>query len=162
MIQALFESTGIWFWWIIGILLIGIEIMAPGTFFLWFGLAAFAVGLVTMVLGAESAIWGWQAQIMAFAVLALLFAVAGRHIMARRGPDEGELAGLNERGRQLIGRQGVITQAVAGGAGRVRIGDTTWRVTGPDLAEGAMVVIVDAKAETLIVEPAENRSEAGA
>lgn len=153
MIQAFFAATGIWAWWIIGMLLIGIEILAPGTFFLWFGLAAFAVGAVTMVLGTESVIWGWQAQIMTFAVLALAFAIGGRMVMSRRGWDSSDAPDLNERGKQLIGRQAVVTEPISGGSGRARIGDTTWRVQGADAPKGTRVTVVDARAETLMVEP---------
>ena len=151
MIQGFVAEMGVWSWWIFGAILIGIEVLAPGTFFLWFGLAAFAVGAVTMAVGLDSAIWAWQAQIIAFVVLALLFAVIGRSIMAKRGWDQSDQPDLNDRGAQLVGRQAVLVQPISEGAGRAQIGDTTWRVVGPDLPEGTRVVVISANAATLTV-----------
>jgi membrane protein implicated in regulation of membrane protease activity len=153
MIHSILQATGIWTWWIAGAILIAIEVLAPGTFFLWFGLAAFAVGGLTMIFGMESAFWTWQLQLFAFALLAIIFVVAGRRFLHSRGYDSGDQPDLNERGKQLVGRMAVVSQAIIGGSGRVRIGDTTWRATGPDLEEGAGVVVVGADAATLRVEP---------
>ena len=156
MIQGLIADMGVWSWWILGAVLIGIEILAPGTFFLWFGLAAFAVGIITMIFGLESAIWLWQVQIIAFVVLALVFAFIGRSWMNKHGWDKSEQPELNDRGAQLIGRYAILTQPISEGMGRAQIGDTTWRVTGPELPEGAKVVVVSAKAGTLAVKAFED------
>ena len=156
MIQGFVADMGVWSWWILGAVLIGIEIFAPGTFFLWFGLAAIAVGIITMIFGLESAIWVWQAQIIVFVVLALIFAYIGRSWMAKRGWDKSEQPELNDRGAQLIGRHAVLIQPISEGMGRAQIGDTTWRVTGPELPEGARVVVISAKAGTLAVKAAES------
>ena len=155
MIQGLIADLGVWSWWILGGILIGIEILAPGTFFLWFGLAAFAVGVITMILGLDSALWVWQVQIIAFVMLALVFAIIGRSWMSKRGWDKSEQPELNDRGAQLIGRHAVLTQPISEGMGRAQIGDTTWRVAGPELPEGTRVVVISAKAGTLVVKAVE-------
>ena len=155
MIQGLIADMGIWSWWILGAVLIGIEILAPGTFFLWFGLAAFAVGIITMIFGLESAVWVWQVQIIVFVVLALIFAFVGRSWMNKRGWNQSDQPELNDRGAQLIGRHAILTQPISEGMGRAQIGDTTWRVTGPELPAGAKVVVVSSKAGTLAVKAAE-------
>ena len=92
---------------------------------------------------------------MAFAILSLVFAFGGRALMRSKDWDRSEAPNLNERGKQLVGTVAVLTQPIEGGRGRARIGDTTWRVTGPDLPEGAKVKVVGAIAETLQVEAAE-------
>ena len=79
----------------------------------------------------------------------------GRRLMHRHGWDRSEAPDLNDRGKQLVGKVAVLTQPIAGGNGRARIGDTTWRVAGPDLPEGARVRVTGAKAETLEVEAAD-------
>ena len=154
MIAELVRELGGWSWWVLGAILIGIEVLAPGTFFLWLGLAAFAVGAVSLIAGPETAFWTWQVQLMAFAILSLIFAFGGRSLMRRKDWDRSEAPDLNERGKQLVGTTAVLTQPIAGGRGRARIGDTTWRVTGPDLPEGARVKVIGAVAETLEVEAA--------
>ncbi|MCB1385200.1 MAG: NfeD family protein [Nitratireductor sp.] len=155
MILHMVNSLGGWAWWVLGALLIGIEVMAPGSFFIWLGLAAFVVGTVSLVVGPEAAFWGWQIQVFAFAALSLLIAFGGRRLMHRHGWDRSEAPDLNDRGKQLVGKVAVLTQPIAGGNGRARIGDTTWRVAGPDLPEGARVRVTGAKAETLEVEAAD-------
>lgn len=152
MIQSFVAAMGIWSWWIFGAILIGIEVFAPGSFFLWFGLAAFVVGLITMIFGMENAIWVWQAQVIVFVVLALAFAVIGRSFMKKRGWDKSEQPNLNNRGAQLIGRHAILTQPISQGHGRAKIGDSTWRVAGPDMPEGSKVVVVSAQSSTLTVE----------
>lgn len=154
MIQSFFAENGVWSWWILGAIMIGIEVLAPGTFFLWFGLAAFFVGLITMVLGPESTIWVWQAQLITFVVVALVFAFLGRNLMQRKGWDKSEQPNLNERSNQLIGRYAILTQPISEGMGRAKVGDTTWRVKGPELPEGAKVKIISAEADTLVVDAA--------
>jgi len=155
MVQSFFAENGVWSWWILGMVLIGIEVLAPGTFFLWFGLAAIFVGFVSLLIGPESTLWVWQAQIITFVVVALVFAVIGRTLMRRKGWDRSDHPDLNERGAQLVGRQAVLTQPISEGMGRARIGDTTWRVKGPDLPKGTKVKVVSAEAETLIVDASE-------
>lgn len=154
MIQSFFAENGVWSWWILGVAMIGIEVLAPGTFFLWFGLAAFLVGLISLILGPENTVWVWQAQLITFVVVALVFAYLGRLLMTKKGWDTSDQPNINERGSQLIGRYAVLTQPISGGTGRAKIGDTTWRVKGPDLPEGAKVRIVSAEAETLVVDAA--------
>ena len=59
---------------------------------------------------------------------------------------------LNQRGAQLIGRVLVVAEAIEGGRGRVRVGDTLWQAEGPDLPRGAKVKVAAAKATVLLVE----------
>ena len=56
-------SFGIWNWFIVGGLLLVIELIAPGTFMLWLGLSALLVGVISLVVD-----WSWQAQFITFAV----------------------------------------------------------------------------------------------
>ena len=142
MILSLIQELGGWSWWILGLLLLCVEIMAPGTFFLWFGLSAMAVGTVTLAIGPDVSFWTWQVQVLIFVALSITSAVVGRKIMQRNGWDESENPNLNDRGGQLIGRIAILHEAISGGQGRAKIGDTTWRVTGPDLEKGSKVRIV--------------------
>ena len=40
MIMSLLTELGPWTWWIIGLVLLIVEIIVPGVFMLWFGIAA--------------------------------------------------------------------------------------------------------------------------
>jgi membrane protein implicated in regulation of membrane protease activity len=59
---------------------------------------------------------------------------------------------LNQRAAQLVGRVLVLAEAIEGGRGRVRVGDTLWQVEGPDLPRGTEVKVAAATATLLQVE----------
>ena len=47
MILDLIRSLGGWAWWVLGLVLLGVEVLVPGFFFLWFGEVANAVSAST-------------------------------------------------------------------------------------------------------------------
>ena len=62
---ALFWELGGWNWLILAGILMGLELMAPGVFFIWFGAAASIVGGVALTTDI-----GWPWQLILFVVLA--------------------------------------------------------------------------------------------
>lgn len=152
MVISLIQALGPWTWVAAGLLILGIEIMMPSTFLLWPGLSALVVGLITLIIGNESAIWPWQAQILVFLILSVMIAVIGKRIMKNKDYNQSENPNLNERGAQLIGQTAILADPIANGMGRIKIGDTTWRVKGKDAKAGAKVTVVSYDAGTLIVE----------
>ncbi len=77
-----------------------------------------------------------------------------RHLR-RRWDARARRSKINERAAQQVGRIAVLKEPIAGGQGRVFLGDTLWRVEGPDLPAGASVRIVSFDDATLLVEAAE-------
>jgi membrane protein implicated in regulation of membrane protease activity len=153
MLERIFAELGPWNWIALGFVLLALEIVAPGVFLLWIGLAALIVGALSLMLW-DAAFWVWQAQVVVFLLLALVCAFAGKKVMSGRG-DQTDQPLLNRRGDQLVGRTATLTEPIVDGRGRVKIGDTMWRVSGPDLPAGAKVRV---KAATdldleLVVEP---------
>ena len=148
------EALGSWIWIVAALLILGVEIMLPSSFLLWPGLAALIVGSITLILGIDNPIWPWQAQVLIFLVLSPLIAYFGRQYLRSRNLDESEEEGLNERGGQLIGKIAVLSDPIINGTGRVKIGDTTWRVTGDEADIGTKVRVVAADGATLMVEVA--------
>ncbi len=142
-------NFGGWSWAILGLLLIGGEMLAPGVFLIWLGLAALLTGAVVGLFGI-----GWQAAMLVFAMLAGACVLAGRLLTRRRAEEPDAATGLNDRGRQLIGKVFRLEATMAGGAGRVRVGDSSWRIVGPELLAGAEVKVVRVEGSTLVVEKA--------
>ena len=155
MILELIDSLGPWNWIVFGLVLLGLEILISGTFLLWFGIAALAVGSITLIVGTESEVWTWQVQVLVFLVGALGSAFIGRKILSERGWDRSEKPMLNKRGEKMVGRTVVLSDAIANGSGRAKIGDTIWQVTGPDLPKGTKVRISGSAAGILQVEAIE-------
>src|SRR5215470_17032248 len=145
------RSLGAWSWIILGGILLAVEVIAPGTFFLWFGVAAILVGLISFVID-----WSWQEQGVGFALLAVASFVMWWRIIrpARKDERASDQPFLNERAQGFVGRVFTLEKPIVDGAGTVRIGDTVWRVTGPDCAAGSRVKIARAEGATLFVEPA--------
>ena len=153
MIERIVSELGPWNWMVLGFLLLAAEIIAPGVFLVWIGIAALIVGAIS--LAAWGAVfWSWQVQVLVFLVLSLVSAYLGRKLIASRRDDSDQPL-LNRRGVQLIGRTATLTEPIREGRGRIQLGDTLWRVSGPDLPAGARVRVV-AAADTdldLVVEP---------
>ena len=149
MLHALAANLGPWSWWIVGILLLAAELAAPGVFLIWIGAAAIVVGMLSLVLW-DAAIWSWQLQFVLFAALAAVLAVAGRRFYARK--EASDQPYLNRRGESLVGRTATLQEPIMEGYGRIRLGDTLWRVNGPDLPAGARVRVVAAEDGHLRVE----------
>lgn len=128
-----------WLWIIAGLGLAACELVAPGVFLIWLGLAAVLTGIVVAVVGLA-----WQIQALVFAGFAVLAVLAGRRVM--RHP----ISDLNRRGHSLVGREFVLETPIAAGLGRLQLGDTSWRVTGPDLPVGARIRVIALDGTTLI------------
>lgn len=154
MVLSLLGTLGPWAWVAVGLFILAIEIMLPSTILLWPGLAALVVGFITLVLGVDASIWPWQAQVLVFLLLSVVLALVGKRIMKNRNMNMTDNPNLNERGAQLIGQTAVLSTPIANGTGRVKMGDTTWRVKGEDAKAGSKVKVVDYDAGTLIVESA--------
>ena len=152
MLQNLTSSLGPWSWWILGIALLGAELLAPGVFLIWIGAAAIVVGALSLLLW-DAAFWSWQLQFVLFAVLAIAFALAGRRFYSRRD-EESDQPLLNRRGESLVGRTATLHEPISEGRGRIRLDDTWWSVMGPDLPAGTQVKVVSSEGRALRVEAA--------
>jgi len=147
MIQDAFISLGAWAWIILGVILIGVELLAPGAFFLWLGLAAIATGLLDAVLDLS-----WQASALLFALLCVAAVFLGRAVTRSKGQPEAPAEQLNRRGEALVGRVFTLETPIKGGEGRIRVDDSSWRVTGADRFAGARVRVVRVEGSTLVVD----------
>lgn len=145
MIDRIVSELGPWNWMVLGFVLLVLEVVAPGVFMLWIGIAALLIGAVSLLMW-DAALWTWQVQVLAFLVLSLASAYVGHRIAG--GRDEAtDQPLLNRRGQQMVGRTATLAEPILNGRGRIKLGDTLWRVSGPDLPAGAQVRVTGA-AET--------------
>ncbi len=148
MIMAIFDMLGGWTWWILGLALLAVEVMAPGFFFLWFGIAAILIGVSALLIA-----WPWQMQIAGFGILSVISAVIGHKLFGYRD-EQSEDPHLNIRTARLEGRTFVLSEPITAGSGRMKVDDSVWRVSGPDMPAGATVMVTGSDGTTLIVKPA--------
>lgn len=149
MIQDAVTQLGPWSWFVLGFLLLAAEVVAPGVFLIWIGMAALIVGALSLALW-DHAVWGWQLQWVLFAVLSGVTVLVGRRVLGRSNQITDE-PNLNQRGQSLVGRTAILAEPIAEGRGRIRLDDTTWSVTGPDLPVGARVRVASSAGRELVV-----------
>lgn len=150
-----FATLGPWNWVCLAAFLLVLETIIPGVHFVWFGMAAMAVG--ALLLGAEvvspefaNAI-SWQYETIAFALISMATIFLFRGFSGSK-LSPSDVPTLNVRGSQYVGRTVVVAEAISGGRGKVKIGDTLWVAEGPDCAEGAQVRIAGVDGTVMRVE----------
>jgi len=141
----LFLHYGPWSWLVVGLVLMALEVAAPGVFLFWLGLAAMLTGLLSGAIHMS-----WEIQLIAFAVLSLAAVPIWRRL-ARAKSSETEHDFLNRRSDALVGRVFTLEKPIQDGIGTVRVDDTIWRVAGPDAPAGSRVRVVRADGASLTV-----------
>ena len=138
-------------WLVAGLVLAGLEMVAPGVFLLWVGLAALGTGGLTLLAGL-----GWHAQLGVFVALAIgLVGLVGLRLR-RPGVDA-----VNAPGANVVGQ---LCRCISfeQGEGRVSLGDGQWpaRLAAGDTAlpgqplPGEALRVVGLAGTVLLVEPA--------
>ncbi len=135
-----------WSWLIFALILAAGELALPGMFLIWLAGAAGLTGLLTGVTG-----FGYQAQLVTFAILAVASIYLGRAYF-KRNPIQTEDNGLNQRGHRMLGAIVTVVEEITPSGGKVQIGDAPWIANGPNLAVGAKARIIKVEGSHVIVE----------
>jgi hypothetical protein len=143
------EEVEFWHWWVAAIVLIVVEVFAPGTVALWMAVSAAAVGLLLLAVPELT----WQTQFIVFAVLSVATVIGWRTYQLRY-PTVSDQPTLNRRGEQYVGRVFTLSEAIVNGTGKIHVDDTMWKVVGADLPEGTRVRVTGVEGTVLTVEPA--------
>ncbi|WP_329741127.1 NfeD family protein [Dyella sp. A6] len=139
-------------WWVLALVLIVVEVVAPGYFMLWIGIAAAAMGvLLWIVPGMSLLLQAVMFALLAFASCAV-YAIWLRPRLRAREPSAER---LNRRAEQMIGQRYVLAEAIVNGRGKARVGDGQWLVSGPDLPVGSAVEVTAVDGTTLVVRAAD-------
>ena len=144
--MGLLDQLQAWHWALAGIVFLILEILAPGVFFMWMGIAA---GIVAAVVWLVPEL-GWQGQVLLFAGFSVVSVVAGRKWLNRH-PLESEEPTLNRRGEQYIGRSFNLDEPIVNNVGKIRVDDTTWKISGPDCPAGNRVTVTGVDGVVLLV-----------
>ena len=142
--QNLIDNYG---WWLLALVLIGAEMILPGYFMLWIGIAAGIMGAIVLLVPTLSAI----AQALVFALLAILTCTMYWRFIRPLAEHRNDQPLLNRRGAKLVGQRFVIVESIVNGRGKVKVGDGSWLAEGPDLPAGSEVEVVGVNGTTLKV-----------
>lgn len=144
MITKLLGTYG---WWVLGLVLMAAELVAPGYFLLWIGLAATVMGLITLVLPALD----FLVQAVIFGALSILICYVYWKYIRPSTELRDDQPLLNRKGARMIGRRVTVVDAIVNGRGKVKIGDSVWLAEGDDKAVGSVVEVLGVNGTTLTV-----------
>ncbi|MGQ8820108.1 NfeD family protein [Bibersteinia trehalosi] len=134
-------------WLSLGFLLLALELIAPGVFIMWWGLAALILAAVSALLPNFEPAY----QVTIFAVLAITFSLVWWKYQHGKDQQDDEHSSLNSREHAMIGARGVIVEILENGIARGKFDDTTWRVIGENLRIGDSVQVFRVEGITLFV-----------
>lgn len=137
-----------WYWWVLAVGFLALEIVVSGFFFLWLAVSAFLVGGVVLLVSATP----FNVQLLLFSFLAVLSVLGWRKYARTRAVDATDHPLLNQRGAQYIGRTFFLIAPIENGQGKIKVDDTFWKVHGEDSPLGAKVKVVAVKGTVFEVE----------
>lgn len=139
---------GIWTWFIIAAVLLILELLVLGIFFVWLGLAAVVVGVLHLILPL-----GWQAEVILFGVLSAVLLLVARPWLSKRQALQSDRPNLNQRMYDYVGKAYFLDEPLLHGRGKLKIDDTLWEIEGPDTPQGTWVKVTAVDGLKLKVKP---------
>jgi len=132
-------------WWMVaGLALLSAELLIPGVYLVWVGLAALVTGLLAFILPIP-------AELASFALLSVAATYLGRGWYRNR-PVVSSDPLLNDRAARLIGEVVTVVEPIDSGRGRVAVGDGMWSARGEPAPTGTQVRVIGYDGQLLIVE----------
>ncbi|OOF70528.1 NfeD family protein [Rodentibacter caecimuris] len=136
-----------WHWLGVGFLLLIAEVILPGVFFLWWGLAAIIVSAVMKFFPGLNLV----NLVICYAVLSgFLSLIWWKYQHSKDNQDQSKTT-LNQLDHAMLGKKGIVKEITVNDIGRGAFGDTTWRIQGENLNINDLIEVVDVRGITLIV-----------
>ena len=136
-----------WYWWVIALILLVIELLAPGFFFLWMAISGFLTGAMVWLIPAIS----MNMQIFVFSILSVI-TITGWRLYGKKHPIETDQPLLNKRGAQYIGRVFNLYEPIKNGQGKIKVDDSIWKVHGEDCDIKTRVKVIASRGTVFDVE----------
>jgi inner membrane protein len=116
-----------WYWWVLALVFLVVEILAPGFFFLWMAASGFVTGIIVWLIPTVSL----NIQIFVFSILSIIAILVWKFYMKKHASKTDQPL-LNKRGAQYIGRVFNLYEAIENGQGKIKVDDSIWKVHGED------------------------------
>ena len=136
-----------WYWWVIALFLLVLEILTPGYFFMWMAASGFLTGAIVLLIPAT----GTNMQILIFSVLSVVAIIVWK-FYGKRHPTKSDQPLLNKRGVQYIGRVFNLFEPIKNGQGKIKVDDSIWKVHGEDCDINSRVKVVAIRGTVFEVE----------
>jgi len=144
--EQLFPILGNWVWFVAAGIFLLLELVSPGVFFIWLGIAAALTGVIDNLHDLT-----WQGELAVFAVLAVISVVVGRRFYNGPAMEPADNPFLNRRQLGYVGRSFTLKQPIVNGRGKLTIEDTVWEIEGPELEAGTRIRVTAVNDMTLVV-----------
>lgn len=139
-----------WNWWLLALILLVVELLAPGFFFLWMAAAGFVTGCLLLLIP----VLDIKLQVSIFSVLSVVFITAWK-LYGKQHPIITDHPLLNKRGQQYIGRVFSLYKPIENGEGKIKVDDSIWKVHGQDCDISAKVKVIAVRGTVFDVERVE-------
>jgi membrane protein implicated in regulation of membrane protease activity len=136
-----------WYWWVLALILLAVEILAPGFFFLWMAISGIVTGALVLLLPATSI----AIQIFLFSVLSIVTIIIWK-FYGKKHPITSDHPLLNKRGDQYIGRVFSLYEPIKNGQGKIKVDDSIWKVHGEDCDINSRVKVIAIRGTVFEVE----------
>jgi len=90
-------------------------------------------------------------QVLIFAILSVITVVMYKSHQ-KKNPVVTDEPALNRRGEQYLGRSFTLIEPIVNGEGKIKVDDSTWKISGADVEASASVRIVAIEGSILKVE----------
>lgn len=137
-------------WSALGILLILLELFAPGVYLVWFGIAGLIMAGITYF---DQAI-GLTTQLLSYSLASAITVFIGFYVYKLYMKKDGKTNHpyLNDRSAQLIGKTVTVTTDVQNGQTKVSVGDTVWLAeTTEQLKAGDEAIVAGVRKGVILV-----------
>lgn len=146
--EQLFPLIGQWVWFVAAGVLLLLELVSPGVFFIWLAIAAALTGAADYLFDLP-----WQAELLLFAFLSVVAVFGGRRFYKGAGMEPEDNPYLNRRQMGYVGRTFTLREPIVDGRGKLTIEDTVWEIEGDDLPAGTRVKVTAVRNMALVVAP---------
>jgi hypothetical protein len=143
--MELLNNIEFWHWWALAAFFIVLEMFDGNGHFIWLGVSAAIVGLLSWAVGMS-----WQVEFFLFEIFSVgsIFAWGAYR---KANPQPVDYPKLNKRGANYIDRTLTLSEPIVDGVGKVKVDDTIWKVRGPDLEAGSKVKVTAVDGTSFIV-----------
>lgn len=146
---AWMNENAYWLWLSAGVLLLVGEMLIPGVYLLWIGLAGLATGAVAWLLPDL----GFEGHGLFFAAVGAISIYIGNKYFYSAGEEQPDQE-VNTAGKDHVGNIYTVAKAIENGRGQVSVRDSLWLAEGSDAAVGDKVRVISVEGTVLMVEPA--------
>ncbi|MGZ5027204.1 MAG: NfeD family protein [Methylobacter sp.] len=139
-----------WNWWVLALILLVVELLAPGFFFLWMAASGFVTGCLLLLMPVIDK----ELQVAIFSVLSVALISAWK-LYGKKHPITTDHPLLNKRGAQYIGRVFNLYKPIENGEGKIKVDDSIWKVHGEDCDIHTRVKVIAVRGTVFDVEKVE-------